>query len=251
LKRANLHREAFYSRLPFRSKSMNKLFQRLFYLANSANYPQKYELFYPLKKQLLLQTYAISDGWDLQTIQKGCWSCNGTGNYYSIGDCYKCGGTGIDSTNQHYLLRFKLGDRVYHTPVYDRPEGEPNDKIDGLVRHSQKISARVGLRACLLLVLIYQPELFWRLMFSNELRYEFGWQWRRRSISTFNCPRSITPIVAIMLLFAGWIPIRFKSYGVYIVPIPSFCSSWSSLEHLQWILRAWMPGSSEFNDIPF
>jgi hypothetical protein len=73
---------------------MNKLFQHLFHLANSANYPQKHELFYPLKKQLL-QTHAIADGWDLQTIVRTCWSCDGSGDYYSVGDCYKCGGTGI------------------------------------------------------------------------------------------------------------------------------------------------------------
>jgi hypothetical protein len=110
--------------------AMNKLFQYLFHLANSANYPQKHELFYPLKKQLL-RTHAIADGWDLQKIERGCWTCNGAGKseWHDYDECPSCEGTGIYDINHHCLLRFKLGDRIYHTPTDDRPGGEPNSQI--------------------------------------------------------------------------------------------------------------------------
>jgi hypothetical protein len=127
---------------------MNEHLRELFHLANSATYPEKWDIFYPLKDELL-RKYGIPDGWDLQVIKNECWDCNGTGEcFFDQSDCYACDGTGIYSQRSVRLDRYRLGDRVYHIPQAAgiEPSGYKN-KIEGLVRH-EAVSKEIGWTAC-------------------------------------------------------------------------------------------------------
>jgi hypothetical protein len=127
---------------------MNAHLRELFHLANSATYPEKRDIFYPLKHELL-RKYGIPDGWDLQIINNKCWDCNGSGEcFYDQSDCYACDGTGIYSQCSIRLDRYRLGDRVYHIPQSTgiEPSGYKN-KIEGLIRH-ETVSKEIGWTAC-------------------------------------------------------------------------------------------------------
>lgn len=152
--------------------------QYQFYLANAADYKGKQQFFYPLKHRLL-QRHAISDGWDLQTITKRCWNCGGTGKHWTGEECYRCDGTGIYSQRTHFLQRWKLGDRVYHCPVEERPDGEPYGEIEGRIEHhSEHIDGALGRKALIWLMVRYQPVVLLKIWVQFQ-RYRFE-RWLNR-----------------------------------------------------------------------
>lgn len=121
----------------------------LFHYCNSANYCGK-STFYWLKPRVL-KRFGEPDGWDIQQINKECWGCYGDG-------CHRCDGTGIYYSNTYWLLRFRLGDRVYHQPSNSLPSGLPNSTIHGKVRHPKVVGIkRSPERALLILMLWFEP----------------------------------------------------------------------------------------------
>lgn len=71
-----------------------------FRLANSA----APDGFYDFKRRFLAR-FATRDGWDLQTIEKECWTCDGSGKYAKDVQCRSCDGSGIHHTAEHWLQR--------------------------------------------------------------------------------------------------------------------------------------------------
>ena len=101
---------------------------RLLHIANSAppTNKAKRERFYAMK-QRILRWFGREDGYDLQQIDgKQCWSCGGTGGYYTEHDCYKCGGDGwYKSPVWITLKRWKFGRYTFHEPIqrlYRKPD---------------------------------------------------------------------------------------------------------------------------------
>ena len=102
--------------------------------------------FYPYKAQIL-KRYGVPDGYDVQRIKKECWVCKGEGvsfNPFSQRNpgltlvfCRHCNGTGLYRNSTHYLQRYRLGDRIYHTPTpKDELIGDEREAIRGFVEHS-------------------------------------------------------------------------------------------------------------------
>ena len=98
------------------------------------------QAFYALKHKIL-EKHGHPDGMDLQIIKKTCHSCNGTGTFDEPGDCYKCGGSGVYTTNHYILKRYKINEHVFHVPVMDDPfavkkhHAKCKNTINGLVQH--------------------------------------------------------------------------------------------------------------------
>ncbi len=73
-----------------------------------------------LLKNQLLRLFCQKLPYTARTqIQKRyCYSCDGTGEYWTGEECYHCGGTGVYSTNRLYLFTFDVDGRKYswHQP---------------------------------------------------------------------------------------------------------------------------------------
>ena len=128
---------------------------RALLICNSAdNWVYKHQ-FYKIKTLILLK-YGKVDGYDLQTIKKGCYSCNGKGIYkssYKLPEtCWNCFGTGIYKEKHVVLSRFILNGHLFHCPVgeltggkirvnadegsyYYKFEGTITNNIHGLIKH--------------------------------------------------------------------------------------------------------------------
>lgn len=161
--------------------AMSRWFRHQFHIANSAAYLYKDDYFYPLKHRLL-QEYGFYDGWDLQTITHFCWRCEGSGIDPYLGDddesCERCGGDGIWSQRKHYLLRWILGDRLYHVPTNAVQSGLPKKSFLGKLHHDSRWSASEGERAMMWLLLRYEPQTWLRLQ-THLLRMQFrNWLFR-------------------------------------------------------------------------
>ena len=161
---------------------MNQFLQHQLWIANATpHYFEKRGVFYPLKDKLL-KRFGESDGWDLQVIVKDCWDCEGTGKadwWYEEGDddCESCYGTGEYSRREYCLLRYRLGDRIYHRPVDICEANElniavPSEKrsvISGRITHgSYDLSPLDGERALKWMLLRYQPKTLIAMVWRNN-----------------------------------------------------------------------------------
>lgn len=144
-----------------------------FRLANS-NPPPGFYAF----KDRFLKRFATHDGFDLQTVVKECWSCNGFGDYGSNEPCYKCNGSGIYATNEHWLARYKLGDSIYHKPVDkidlwvsldENKWPDPKNFIKGRIQHST-VEYVVANRSFHRLLLRHEPITLYKAV-ADQVKY--------------------------------------------------------------------------------
>lgn len=131
--------------------------------------------FYDFKDRFL-RRFAVRAGWDKQTIEHDCWSCDGTGVFFYGGDaqCRKCSGSGVYRTTEHWLERWDLGGAIYHRPASwnDVPWPRPAvvELIEGRIKHAE-VSPAVARRAFRRLLLRHEPVTFYRLMLDSWLDY--------------------------------------------------------------------------------
>lgn len=113
--------------------------------------------FYPFKERFL-KRFATPDGYDLQSIDHPCWSCDGMRPH-----CQRCGGDGVFRTSEHWLERWRIGGQIYHRPV-ERYEialtnPVPVSEIQGKVKH-EPVTEKQARRAYHRLVLRFEPVNF-------------------------------------------------------------------------------------------
>lgn len=178
--------------LPFTNLQVTDQHLAWLRLANAADYPERKHWFYPFKSRWL-RAHAVSDGFDLQTIEKKCWC--GDGIWRGVDDdlprnlwrpCCKCAGTGIYLRKEIVLARWLVRDAVFHTPTeYRRIYGPGyHATFAGLIQHDP-VSSRSGQRAMDRLFLRYEPTTFFRLWQARWSRYRddrvlaFHWRVRR------------------------------------------------------------------------
>lgn len=87
-------------------------------LLHYANLSASSDRFYALKNRLL-DRYGRAVGYDVQYLGgKECWSCDGSGVYWTRQTCYSCDGTGWHKWPVwNVLLKRKFGRYTFHTPV--------------------------------------------------------------------------------------------------------------------------------------
>lgn len=165
-------------------------------------------LFYPYKAQIL-KRYGVPDGYDVQRIKKECWVCNGEGVSYNpfsqessdqstLVFCCHCSGTGFYRNSTHYLQRYRLGDRTYHTPTpKDELIGDERELIQGFIEHTYSIPypSEFSIQVCLLRWL---PAEFlrWRIKDLRDkwrrsddyYRYKFHRRWIREAWTKDDIP---------------------------------------------------------------
>lgn len=204
---------------------MHLFFQQQFYLANAARYPGKEAYFHPLKAQLLKRE-GHYEGWDLQLLVKTCWDCNAKG-------CDSCDYTGEYSRRVYYLERWRLGERVYHTPVALQPEGEPHSRITSIVQH-EPVDPKLGRKALIWLMVRYQPLLLARLWVQlkwYQLTERRSGGYHRVEI---DCVGSWRYWVAAASLFTGWHVFDVRKKYIVIGR-----KKWNpAMEHFRWVLKA-------------
>lgn len=71
--------------------------------------------FYKLKNEIL-EKYGHEADYDLQTIKKKCYTCNGTGRHHSGNACWNCT-NGVYSTKKVVLKRYLINGAIFHNPV--------------------------------------------------------------------------------------------------------------------------------------
>ena len=166
----------------------NGIDRQWFRIANRAGGAEFYRF-----KSRMLQRFGTMVGYDEQTIQKICWSCDGSGVHWRGGQCFSCAGTGIYGTRTHYLQRWEMQGDVYHIPVYffgEIPEefrkAGPVQEFEGLIHQSpSNDQQRAGDRAFLRLLLRYEPMEFYRVIVSriqgrsNRYRVKLLWKLMR------------------------------------------------------------------------
>ena len=96
---------------------------RLFKACNNGRKCWSLEQEFYAIKDVLLERYATKAGYAVQTIERYCGTCGGSGwcNYDT--KCYDCT-DGVSYTNKYYLKRYVLNGELFYKPV---------DSIDGLV----------------------------------------------------------------------------------------------------------------------
>ncbi len=127
-----------------------------FRVCNSAGSWLYRQSFYQLKNDIL-EKYGHEADYDLQTIKKRCYTCNGTGKIYMENRCPNCI-NGVYSTKKVVLKRYVLNNAIFHKPMgelvfegnlkvfngyedfYPTFKNEPFhgkiiNKIDGLIKH--------------------------------------------------------------------------------------------------------------------
>lgn len=217
---------------------MHLFFQQQFYLANAARYPGKETYFYPLKAQLL-KRQGHYEGWDLQVLAKICWDCGGKG-------CDSCDYTGEYSRRVYYLQRWRLGERVYHTPVAEQPEGEPQNTLRDIVQH-EPIDPKLGRKALIWLIAKYQPLLLARLWLRLKWYQLTGYRSYGYNRVEIDCAGGWRYLVVLASLFTGWQVFDFRKNYIAIGR-----KKWNpAMEHFKWVLEAWLPKSERWDDIPF
>lgn len=98
-----------------------------FRVCNSAGYWAYRPAFYKLKNQLL-EKYGHEADYDLQHIEKKCYSCGGTGWYRENNRCQNCN-KGIYSRKDIVLKRFLLNGYIFHQPIGELEPGSNRLKI--------------------------------------------------------------------------------------------------------------------------
>lgn len=144
-----------------------------FRLANSNPPPGFYGF-----KDRFLRRFATRAGWDKQTIEHDCWSCEGAG-------CHRCSGSGVYRTTEHWLERWDLGGAIYHRPAswneVPWPRPAVVEFIEGRIKHGT-VPQAVARRAFRRLLLRYEPVTFYRLMVEafreRTMQFRARWAWR-------------------------------------------------------------------------
>lgn len=117
-------------------------------------------------KAILLEHYGEDDGFDLQTVNAECWSCQGEG-------CFDCDYDGIHHTTRTVLRRRYVGGCLFHTPGMRWAEQELDELMarKGFRRHITKrvthreTDARAAREAIGLIVLLTgHYRLWWRFI---------------------------------------------------------------------------------------
>jgi hypothetical protein len=168
--------------LPFKRFNVPARHVEWLALANAGNYFEKKGWFYPFKTRFL-RSHALPDGFDLQIITLKCWC--GDGIYRGYDDCRpqdlwercnRCNGTGIYLKKRIPLIRWMLGNRLFHEPstlVADSGGMKYKEIFNGLIKHSE-IPERTARRAMERLFLRYEPGKFmicgWRDSGDGEIR---------------------------------------------------------------------------------
>lgn len=142
--------------------------------------------FYTLKN-LILDKHGRFDGYDLQIIEKRCWSCNGTGeycNYYSYQssngkeECWKCDGTGVYEKKAIALMRYVLNDQLFHRPfgavkpgqayfTYQELKVQYHNTIKGIIEHVPVPDIDLQL-AFVQLLAAYHPQRLVEMVFNRD-----------------------------------------------------------------------------------
>lgn len=115
---------------------------RLNVFARSAGRHSIVDQIYSLKNDLI--QYLYQNGYStearLHQQKRYCYSCDGTGEYWTGDDCWKCNGTGIFSITKLYAFRFDVSGRRYgwhqlekliDYPVELTVHGEPEEVTIG------------------------------------------------------------------------------------------------------------------------
>ncbi|MDE2020029.1 MAG: hypothetical protein KGJ13_06825 [Patescibacteria group bacterium] len=145
--------------------------------------------FYPFKTRFL-KRFAVRDGYDLQRVDKECFTCGGSGMYTEKEECRHCGGSGIHHTNEHWLERWDLQGTVYHVPrenveVYLENEHkypDPKNEIHGVIQKGIKgsvPSSQEAHRAFIRLLVRYEPVNFWEYVKSCIGQKISAWRIKR------------------------------------------------------------------------
>ncbi|GEM_PF-5562974 len=133
-----------------------------FRIANASGSQWTRLLFYEFKNNFL-DRHGVPDGWDLQVLDKQCWTCGGTGKFAGWDDCWDCGATGIYRRVRVVLWRYRLGGDVYHCPDFTGPDGWldlteqmnfPRETIEHLIEH-RRPNWWIGVAAGLALFIRY------------------------------------------------------------------------------------------------
>lgn len=155
--------------------------------------------FYAFKDRYL-RRFATRAGWDKQTIEHDCWSCDGTGVFFYGGDakCHKCFGSGVYRTTEHWLERWDLGGAIFHRPASWNEVPWPRpvvvDYIEGRIKHDA-VSQAVARRAFRRLLLRHEPVTFYRWVVDDlrdqVMQFRARWAWRlirlRNNLELFPC----------------------------------------------------------------
>lgn len=132
--------------------------------ANCANYPYK-ELFYKNIKHQVLISFGQENGYDHQTIERKCWSCDGRGRFFynsgSWAECYNCN-LGVHSKQTYTLKRYVLNGKLYHIPFWGTIDVSYKNKIAGKIVHPDIYSEEQGTRAYFILLWKYNNGLFYQ-----------------------------------------------------------------------------------------
>jgi len=84
-------------------------------VCNSAGAWHYKQSFYKLKNEIL-KKYGHEADYDLQTIKKKCWSCDGKGNHDTGNACWNCD-KGVYQTKRVVLKRYILNGALFHEPM--------------------------------------------------------------------------------------------------------------------------------------
>ena len=154
--------------------------------ANSGLLEYERERFlYPLKRRILA-THGTFEGYQVQTIRHLCNCCDGTGWWHywrnDADRCEKCGGTGTHHRTWHLLETWRLGGRLFHSPVRRAMRlGRIGKPIKGLVRHAP-VNPSIAVRSLFFLLLVFDQS---HLVPFFKFRWTFG---RVNSfLSAFRC----------------------------------------------------------------
>lgn len=142
-----------------------------FELANAGNYVGK-QSFYTNIKPVVLRTFGQFAGYDLQIIEKKCWTCNGTGVFkhyhHEFGQrylikkeqCWNCN-NGIYQTKHISLARFILNGKVYHMPAENYTSAiSYSNEIRGIIQHEQ-VDPKEAMRAYIILLWKFNKPAFY------------------------------------------------------------------------------------------
>lgn len=174
--------------IPFRERRISPRCVEWIRQANAGDYSDKKYIFYPLKSRLC-RRFGLADGYDLQTIVLKCWCGDGIfrGSEYTLPErfwkvCNRCCGTGIYLTKHIPLIRWQVGDTLFHEPstlVSHHSGMQYTHHFYGLIKHPA-INSQAARRAMERLLLRYEPERFINLWHSRWKNWE-DWNFKVRA----------------------------------------------------------------------
>lgn len=141
-------------------------------------------------KDRFLKRFATPAGWDFQTIEHECLTCDGTGEKFGH-TCRSCGGYGIFKTTNHWLERWDLQGTIYHRPVscFEVPWPRPVivEEIEGRIRHDATVTEGQARRAFNRLLLRHEPATWWKAVCNNiKGGFTLSWRWKFRLMKLRN-----------------------------------------------------------------